>query len=211
MLAVIAGALRTWLMGRGVPISARSQLRVVVPISTESKANAANSIGPVSAFLVDLPLGEPDPIVRLRQISYQLAQYQDVSQLLGAEAMINMASYGPPTLHALGVRLASNLSSRLYNVAVVNVPGPQRPMYVADARLIGSYPLMPLPQNQALSISLMSYDGNLCFGINADRVAVTEVESLMGCLRESLAELEQAATVRGDRYLRVVDKGEVAK
>lgn len=211
VLAVIAGALRTWLMGRGVPISARSQLRVVVPISTESKANAANSIGPVSAFLVDLPLGEPDPIVCLRQISYQLAQYQDVSQLLGAEAMINMASYGPPTLHALGVRLASNLSSRLYNVAVVNVPGPQRPMYVADARLIGSYPLMPLPQNQALSISLMSYDGNLCFGINADRVAVAEVESLMGCLRESLAELEQAATVRGDRYLRVVDKGEVAK
>ncbi len=211
VLAVVAGALRTWLMGRGVPISARSQLRAVVPISTANSGESVNSIGPVSAFLVDLPLGEPDSIVRLRQISYQLAQYQDVSHLLGAETMINMASYGPPTLHALGVRLASNLSSRLYNVAVVNVPGPQHPMYVADARLVGSYPLMPLPQNQALSISLMSYDGQLFFGVNADRSAIVEVESFMGCLRDSLEELMQAANMRGDRHQRVVETGETAK
>lgn len=211
VLAVIAGALRTWLMGRGEPISARSQLRVVVPISTENIGGSSSSIGPVSAFLVDLPLGEPDPVVRLRQISYQLAQYQDVSHLLGAETMINMISYAPPTLHALGARLASNLSSRLYNVAVVNVPGPQHPMYVAGARMIGSYPLMPLPQNQALSISLMSYDGHLCFGVNADRVAIKEVESFMSCLRESLEESTRAANVRGDRHLRAVDQGEVAQ
>ena len=211
VLAVIAGALRTWLMGRGEPISARSQLRAVVPISTESTAGAASTIGPVSAFLVDLPVGESDPVVRLRHISYQLAQYQDVSQLIGAETMINMASYGPPTLHALGVRLASNLSSRLYNVAVVNVPGPQHPVYVAGARLVGSYPIMPLPQNQALSISLMSYDGQIFFGINADRAAIKDVESLMGCLRDSLEELTQVADVRGDRHLRVIDKGEGVK
>ena len=183
----------------------------MVPISTANSGESVNSIGPVSAFLVDLPLGEPDSIVRLRQISYQLAQYQDVSHLLGAETMINMASYGPPTLHALGVRLASNLSSRLYNVAVVNVPGPQHPMYVADARLVGSYPLMPLPQNQALSISLMSYDGQLFFGVNADRSAIVEVESFMGCLRDSLEELTQAANMRGDRHQRVVETGETAK
>ena len=211
VLAVIAGALRTWLMGRGEPISARSQLRAVVPISTESAAGAASTIGPVSAFLVDLPVGEPDPVVRLRHISYQLGQYQDLSQLIGAETMINMASYGPPTLHALGVRLASNLSSRLYNVAVVNVPGPQHPLYVAGAKLVGSYPIMPLPQNQALSISLMSYDGGLCFGINADRAAIKNVESLMDCLRESLEELTHAANVRGDRHLRVIDEGEGVK
>ncbi|PHX60371.1 MAG: wax ester/triacylglycerol synthase family O-acyltransferase [Actinobacteria bacterium] len=214
VLAVIAGALRTWLMGRGEPMSARSQLRAVVPISTESTestAGAASTIGPVSAFLVDLPVGEPDPVVRLHHISYQLAQYQDISHLIGAETMINMASYGPPTLHALGVRMASNLSSRLYNVAVVNVPGPQHPVYVAGARLIGSYPIMPLPQNQALSISLMSYDGYLCFGINADRAAIKDVESLMGCLRESLEESTQVANVRGDRHLRAIDKGKGVK
>ena len=94
---------------------------------------------------------------------------------------------------------------------MVNVPGPQHPVYVAGARLVGSYPIMPLPQNQALSISLMSYDGQLFFGINADRAAIKDVESLMGCLRDSLEELTQVADVRGDRHLRVIDKGEGVK
>jgi nitrous oxidase accessory protein NosD len=54
----------------------------------------------------------------------------------------------------------------------------------------------------------MSYDGHIFFGINADRAAIKDVESLMGCLRESLEELTQAANARGDRHLRIIDKGE---
>ena len=198
MLGALTGALRIWLTGRGTPISSRSQLRAVVPFST------ADATSPVSAFLVDLPTGEPDPIVRLRRISYETSQLKDVAQLLGAESIINVAGFGPPTLHALGARLASRLSSRVYNLAITNVPGPQQPLYVAGSRLLASYPVMPLTKNQAMSIGLTSYDGGVFVSVNADRDSVRDLADFVGCMRESLDELRQAARLVTGRVLRII-------
>lgn len=188
VLGVIAGALRAWFLGRGESLDARSELRAVVPISTVT-SGAEN---PVSAFLVDLPIGEPDPVVRLRRIGFATAQFNDAFTLLGAEAIIGVAGFAPPTLHALGARLAANLSNRLYNIAITNVPGPQQPLFVAGSRLLGTYPVMPLMKNQALSIGLTSYDGGVFFGLNADRDAVPDLADLVICLGDALAELRQA-------------------
>lgn len=187
MLAVLAGALRSWLMGRGVAVSARSQLRAVVPFST------SDSGSPVSAFLIDLPTGEPDPVVRLRQISIETSRLKDVAQLIGAQSIINVAGLGPPTLHALGARLASNLSSRVFNLAVTNVPGPQQAYFLGGSRLLESYPVMPLTRNQALSIGITSYDGGVFVCVNADLDSVPDVADLVEELHTALAELQEAA------------------
>ena len=193
MLCTLTGALRTWLLGRGASVSSRSHLRAVVPFST------ADAGSPVSAFLVDLPTGEPDPIVRLRRINYETSQLKDVAQLLGAEAIINAAGFGPPTLHALGARLASRLSSRVYNLAITNVPGPQDALYLAGSRLMATYPVMPLTKNQAISIGMTSYDGRVFVAINADFDSVPDLPDLVDGLGEALEELKQAVKALGGR------------
>lgn len=187
MLTVLTGALRAWLMGRGASINSRSQLRAVVPFST------SDSGSPVSAFLLDLPTGEPDPLVRLRQVAFETSRIKDVAQLIGAQSIINVAGLAPPTLHALGARLASNLSSRVFNLAVTNVPGPQQPFYLGGSRLMAAYPVMPLTRNQALSIGITSYDGRVYVAVNADFDAVADVQDLVTELEGALAELEEAA------------------
>lgn len=187
LLCVLTGALRTWLMGRGVPITGRSQLRAVVPVSTDDPA------APVSAFFLDLPTGEADPLVRLRQLEYETAKFKDVAQLLGAEAIINVVGFGPATLHALGARLASNISSRTYNLAVTNVPGPQVARYLHGARLVATYPVMPLTKSQSLSIGITSYDGRVFVAVNADYEAVPDLAELVEDLHLSLEELRTAA------------------
>ncbi|CAB4881410.1 MAG: DUF1298 domain-containing protein [Actinobacteria bacterium] len=127
-----------------------------------------------------------------------------MAQLLGAESIINVAGFGPPTLHALGARLASRLSSRVYNLAITNVPGPQQPLYVAGSRLLASYPVMPLTKNQAMSIGLTSYDGGVFVSVNADRDSVRDLADFVGCMRESLDELRQAARLVTGRVLRII-------
>jgi WS/DGAT/MGAT family acyltransferase len=196
MLCVLTGALRSWLMARGAPVSSRSQLRAVVPFSTTDAGS------PVSAFLIDLPTGEPYPIVRLRRINYETSQLKDVAQLLGAESIITAVGFGPPTLHALGARLAARLSSRIYNIAVTNVPGPQQPLYLAGARLLASYPVMPLTKNQAISVGLTSYDGSVFVAVNADHDSVRDLTDLIEGFGEALVELKEAVEVHVGRSWR---------
>ena len=168
-------------------VTGRSQLRAAVPFST------SDSGSPVSVFLIDLPIGEPDPLVRLRQIGFETSRLKDMAQLIGAESIISVAGLAPPTLHALGARLASNMSSRVFNLAVTNVPGPQRPYYLGGSRLVASYPIMPLTRNQALSIGITSYDGGVFVAANADHDALPDIDDLIDEMRTAITELREAA------------------
>ncbi len=205
IVAVIAGALRSWLQARGVPVSQGDSLRVMLPVSIAVPPAASGQAGGsrVSASLVDLPIGEPDPAVRLQQISYQLTALQESSQFVGAEAIINIAGFSPPTLHALGARAGATMSHRLYNLVITNVPGPQRPLYAAGSRMRAIYPVVPLTHNQALSIGLTSYDGGVHLGLYGDRDAMADIDVLATCLHESVAELLDRAE-QSVRTLRVV-------
>lgn len=192
ILAIVTGALRSWLQARGVPVAQVDVLRAMLPISIAVPAAASGHGGGnrVSATLVELPVGEADPAVRLQQISYQLAEKEEGSQFVGADAIANIAGFGPPTLHALGARVVgTSMSSRLYNLVITNVPGPQRPLYAAGSRMIAAYPCVPLTQNQALSVGLISYDGGVYFGLYADRDALPDLDLLASCLTEARDEL----------------------
>lgn len=199
LLAVAAGGLRDWLLSRGVAVDAHHCLRVLVPISTDDDT--------VSAFLVELPTGEADPIVRLQQITYQMRQIKDVDELLGADALIEVAGFGPATLHALGARLGLKLSHRVFNLVVTNVPGPQHELFIGGARMTASYPSLPLTTHQALTIALTSYHGRVFVGLTVDRDAIADIDVLRNCLSEALVELRVAASGGRPRRLRSVAGG----
>jgi len=108
---------------------------------------------------------------------------------VGAERLVGLAGFAPPTLHSLGARLGSAMSRRLFNVIVTNVPGPQSTLYAGTSPMLSTYPVMPLARGQALAVGLTSYDGGVYFGLNADRDAMPDVEVLGQSLVDSLAEL----------------------
>ena len=92
-------------------------------------------------------------------------------------------------MHALSAQVGSSLSHRMFNTLVTNVPGPQFPLYAGGARMLATYPVVPLVRNQAVSIGCTSYDGGVYYGLNADRDAMADVDVLAQCLEDSLAEL----------------------
>jgi len=188
VLATVAGALRAWLLTRGEPVARRTSVRAMVPVSVRAEGAGAGG-NQVSSVFVDLPVGEPDPIVRLQQISFQMRGHKDSNAAVGAAAIVALGGFAPPTLHALGARLGSGLSRRLFNLVVTNVPGPQFALYAAGAQMLEVFPVVPLAKGQAVSVGLTSYNGGVYYGLNADRDAMADVDVLAQCIEEALTEL----------------------
>jgi diacylglycerol O-acyltransferase / wax synthase len=189
VLATVAGALRGWLLSRGEAVTASTTMRALVPVSVRTDTERGSGGNRVSSYLVDLPVGEPDPVVRLSQVSYAMKGHKESGQSVGADALVALGGFAPPTLHSLGARAANGFSRRLFNLVVTNVPGPQFPLYAAGAQLLEMFPVVPLARGQGLSIGLTSYNGQVYYGLNADRDALPDVDVIGALIEESLAEL----------------------
>ncbi|MDR3662548.1 MAG: wax ester/triacylglycerol synthase family O-acyltransferase [Mycobacterium sp.] len=199
VLAVVAGALRNWLLSRGEPVSTGLAVRAMAPMSVYPETDHVETAGPgqaiseVSPFLVDLPVGEGNAVVRLSQIAHATETQATAASLVDARTIVTLSGFAPPTLHAMGTRVATSFPARQFNLLITNVPGAQKQMYVAGTKLLDTYAVPPLLNNQVLALGITSYNGNLYFGINADREAMSDVDVFPSLLRESLDELLESA------------------
>jgi WS/DGAT/MGAT family acyltransferase len=192
LLTVVTGALREWLLSRGEPVIGSTSVRALVPVSVRSDEDDDGSR--VSSLLVDLPVGEPNPRVRLARISYAMRALTPIDRSVGADTLSALSGFAPPTLHALGARAASGLSRRLFNLVVTNVPGPQTPRYAGGARMVEVFPVVPLAKGQGLAIGLTSYDGTVFVGLNADRDSISDVDVLADLIEQEVALLVETAS-----------------
>jgi len=193
VLTTVAGALRGWLLFRGEAVTPATTVRAMVPVSVRSTSDDGELTNHVSALVVDLPVGEPSPLMRLSQVSYAMKGHKESGQSVGAEALVALSGFAPPTIHAMAARLANGLTRRLFNLIVTNVPGPQVPLYAAGAKMLEMFPVVPLAAGQAVTIGLTSYAGGVFYGLNADRDAMADVDVLATLIEESLAELVTAS------------------
>ena len=85
---------------------------------------------------------------------------------MGASLMTQLTDFAPPTIAAQGARLQSR--QRFFNLVVTNVPGPQFPLFLMGRRMERVFPMVPLAKRQALCVGIMSYDGQVNFGLIGD-------------------------------------------
>jgi WS/DGAT/MGAT family acyltransferase len=183
VLAVVAGALRSFLISRGRR-TAGVELRGLVPVSvrTAGDADVGNRLVVMRA---PLPVYIADPLNRLRFVSQAMDGLKESKQALGAEVIANAQNFAPPTLLAQASRL--NFSTRLFNLIVTNVPGPQFPLYVLGREMLQAIPVAFLPENHALAIAIMSYNGQMNFGLLGDFDALPDIDSIAESIAEELA------------------------
>jgi diacylglycerol O-acyltransferase len=190
VLAMISGGLRSWLLTRGESISAGTTLTALVPMSVTEDDGEPTSLGSqVAPHLQRLPIGEPNPLMRLHQVAYDTQAHKDSGRAVDARSLADIAGFAPTTLHALGVRTSSEVVRRQHDLLITNVPGPQVPLFAAGAQLVASYPVLPLSAGHVLAIGVTSYDGEVFFGLTADRDAISDLDVLAQCLLDALEEL----------------------
>jgi diacylglycerol O-acyltransferase / wax synthase len=190
VLAVVAGALRRWLSLRGVRTEGL-ELRALVPVSIRGPDDRGELGNKIAAMRGPLPVYVEDPVERLAVVRESMGHLKESKQALGAEVIAGLQDFAPPTILAQASRL--NFSTRLFNLIVTNVPGPQFPLYLLGRQIQDVVPIAFLPENHALAIAIMSYDGKVDFGLLGDYDAMADIEELGGLLEESLAELLEAA------------------
>jgi diacylglycerol O-acyltransferase / wax synthase len=190
VLAVVAGALRRWLMDRGVRTDGL-ELRALVPVSIRSEDERGSLGNRIAAMRGPLPVYVDDPVERLRVVREAMGELKESKQALGAEVIAGLTDFAPPTLLAQASRL--NFSTRLFNLIVTNVPGPQFPLYLLGREMEEIVPIAFLPENHALAVAIMSYNGKVDFGLLADYDAIPDIDAFATYLEESVAELLDAA------------------
>jgi diacylglycerol O-acyltransferase / wax synthase len=190
VLAATAGAVRRLLRRRGEAVEGLS-LRALMPVSIRDRSQRMAFGNQVSVFFVDLPVGERDPVKRLRKIARATRTLKRSHQAVAATALINSARWAPATLHGLAARLVSQ--QRLINLVVSNVPGPQVPLYLDGARLLVAYPVMPLGPTTALSVAVTSLSGTMGFGFTGDWDALPDIDDLARDLLDEVVALKKAA------------------
>lgn len=199
VLSVVTGALRNWLMSRGQSVSTGLTVRAMAPMSVYPETHHLETAGPgqaiseVTPFLVDLPVGENNALVRLSQIAHATETQATTTTPVDARTIVTLSGFAPPTLHAMGTRVATSFPARQFNLLITNVPGAQKQMYIAGTKLLDTYAVPPLLNNQVLALGITSYNGSLYYGINADREAMSDVDVFPSLLREALDELRETA------------------
>jgi len=167
------------------------ELRALVPVSIRSEDEQGALGNRIAAMRGPLPVYVDDPVERLRIVSEAMTGLKESKQALGAEVIAGLSGFAPPTILAQASRL--NFSTRLFNLIVTNVPGPQFPLYMHGRELQELVPLAFLPEEHAVAIAIMSYNGGLAFGLLADYDAMPDLDFLGESLERSLAELLSAA------------------
>ena len=198
VLATVAGAVRHFLTRRRVDVRGLDY-RAVVPVSVRAEDERGVINNRVSAWLMTLPIDEPDARRRLALVQATTEHLKISKQALGPEVLGQAAEYAFPGLLTVGVRLAARLHP--YNLIVTNVPGPQLPLYLLGARLLGGYPQVPLFENQGLGVALSSYCGALHWGFNADWDLMPDLGEFVAAVGAAFEELHRAA--RAERHMQV--------
>lgn len=190
VLAVAAGSVRRWLLERGVETGGL-EMRAMVPVSVRTKDEQGTLGNKLATMRAPLPVYEPDPVARLEIVSAAMDGLKQSKQALGAEVIARLNDFAPPTLLAQAARLT--FSTRLFNLLVTNVPGPQIPLYVLGRRLSQPIPVAFLAKNHGLAIGVMSYSGEINIGLIGDFDAMPDIGVVRRGMDESLAELKEAA------------------
>ncbi|HEV3283858.1 MAG TPA: wax ester/triacylglycerol synthase family O-acyltransferase [Solirubrobacteraceae bacterium] len=190
VLAVVAGALRSFLISRGRRTEG-VELRALVPVSVRAEDQHNQAGNRIVVMRGPLPVYIADPLQRLRFVAHAMDGLKESKQALGAEMIAGAQSFAPPTILAQASRL--NFSTRLFNLIVTNIPGPQFPLYVLGREMVQAIPVAFLPQNHALAIAIMSYNGQMNFSLLGDFDALPDIDSIGEKIAEELAYLVSLA------------------
>ncbi|HXH57406.1 wax ester/triacylglycerol synthase family O-acyltransferase [Iamia sp.] len=188
VLTACAGAMRTYLLERGDDVPDELVYRAMVPVSVRDVSQQMALGNRVSMMTADLPVGEPDPVERLRFIHAHMASRKDMGQAVGADALMELTGYAPPTLLALGSRLA--VRAMPLNTVITNIPGPQLPLYCLGSRMLEAFPYVCVVDGMAMIMAVISYDGHLAFGLSGDRSAVPDLHVLAEGVETAFEDLE---------------------
>ncbi|MFP6627139.1 MAG: wax ester/triacylglycerol synthase family O-acyltransferase [Deltaproteobacteria bacterium] len=196
ILTTVAGAVRRHLL-RHKTDPGQTRFRVAAPVSVRKEEERGVLGNKVSSWIVDLPIGLEDPLDRLAIIHEKTKELKASRSALGIQMMMKVADWTPTSLLSLAARSAGGQ----VNMIVINVPGPQFPLYTLGSKMLSMYGQVPLLEGIGLGVALFSYDGTLFWGFNGEYDTLADLHLFCLDIEESFAELRDAVAGRRDQEI----------
>ncbi len=196
ILAIVAGALGRYLRARGHDTEGL-ELRAMVPVSVRAAEEHGALGNRISAMMAPLPVWCEDPVERVHILTEQMGDLKTSGQAVGAEILTKLTDFAPSTIASQAARLQP--AQRFFNLVVTNVPGPQFPLYVLGRKMESIFPMVPLARRQALCIGIMSYNGQVNFGLIGDFDAMADLDSFALDLEAATEETVATAAAKPKR------------
>jgi diacylglycerol O-acyltransferase / wax synthase len=174
ILSIVSGAIGNYLRARGHETRGVT-LRAMVPVSIREAEEHGALGNRISAMMAPLPIWCEDPVERLHVVTEAMGDLKASGQAVGAEILTRLTDFAPTTIVSQAARLQP--AQRFFNLVVTNVPGPQFPLYVLGRQMESIFPMVPLAQKQALCVGIMSYNGQVNFGLIGDYDAMPDLAS----------------------------------
>jgi WS/DGAT/MGAT family acyltransferase len=200
VLSVVAGAIGNYMRARGHDTEGL-EMRAMVPVSVRAEEEHGALGNRISAMMAPLPVWCEAPVQRLHLITETMGDLKGSGQAVGAEILTKIVDFAPTTIASQAARLQP--AQRFFNLVVTNVPGPQFPLYVLGRRMESIFPLVPLARRQALCVGIMSYDGQVDFGLIGDYDAMADLDSFGLDLEGAIAELIGETALASSRDQRI--------
>ncbi len=189
VLSTVTGAIGNYLRARGHDTE-DLEMRAMVPVSVRAEEERGALGNRISAMMAPLPVWCQDPVERLHLVTETMGDLKGSGQAVGAEILTRIVDFAPTTITSQAARLQP--AQRFFNLVVTNVPGPQFPLFVLGRKMEAIYPMVPLARRQALCVGIMSYDGQVNFGLVGDYDAMADLESFGLDLEAAIAEIVAA-------------------
>ncbi|HEU5062775.1 MAG TPA: wax ester/triacylglycerol synthase family O-acyltransferase [Solirubrobacterales bacterium] len=193
ILSIVAGGIGKYLRARGHDTEGL-ELRAMVPVSVRAAEEHGALGNRISAMMAPLPVWCEDPVERLHVVTQEMGDLKTSGQAVGAEILTKLTDFAPSTIASQAARLQP--AQRFFNLVVTNVPGPQFPLYVLGRKMESIFPMVPLARRQALCVGIMSYNGQVNFGLIGDYDAMADLDSFALDLEAATQEVIETAPKR---------------
>jgi diacylglycerol O-acyltransferase / wax synthase len=201
ILSVVTGALGNYLRARGHDTT-DLEMKAMVPVSIRAEEEHGALGNRISAMMAPLPVWCEDPVQRLQIVTERMGDLKGSGQAVGAEILTKITDFAPTTIASQAARLQP--AQRFFNLVITNVPGPQFPLFVLGRQMESIFPMVPLARRQALCVGIMSYNGQVNFGLIGDYDAMADLDSFALDLEAATREVVNA-TPAGTGKLKVAD------
>jgi WS/DGAT/MGAT family acyltransferase len=191
VMALCASALRRWLIDHDALPD--RPLVAAVPVSIRDGGDDTHG-NQVSAMFTSVPTHLADPRERVAAVRDAMDTAKQRFVATPDELLEELTAVVPPAFGSLAARALFHFALAALppiNLVISNVPGPQFPLYLCRAEVLGYYPISVISDlSGGLNITVFSYNGNLDIGIVACRDMVPDVWNLIGYLGEALEALK---------------------
>ena len=192
VLTVVTSTVRRYAELHGAKMKGR-HLRLMVPVNIRGNGDVSELGNRITFLPINVPLFIRDPRMLLAKVSERMTFLRGVGVTEVVGLVGTLVSKIPLPLQAILAPVLSQLPLSLCNMICTNVPGPQHPLYLLGHKMLRAYPYVPIGGEMGVNVAILTYNGIAYVGFGGDVHAVPDIQHFEHMLRESFAELREAA------------------